>query len=155
MKKFHFYNNAIFCTGWPVKHGRVFMVPLKKSVRCTLLYTCTLDKSHFHKVPEKHCHVLLVTLQIKTFQKHIHSCIEDGQGNHHIYPGEDFGQPVLGVQVHVYRVMQWKTNSLWGYVVSDSFNMTNWDADSILDQVYQNKKFLTYIIKIWNSRMHC
>ena len=30
MKKFHFYNNAIFLRAWPVKHGRVFMVPLKK-----------------------------------------------------------------------------------------------------------------------------
>ena len=31
-------------TGWPVKHGRIYLVPCKKwLVQCTLLYTCTLD----------------------------------------------------------------------------------------------------------------
>ena len=33
-------------TGWPVKHGRVFLIPCKKLlVQCTLLNMCTLDKS--------------------------------------------------------------------------------------------------------------
>ena len=51
-------------TGWPVKHGRVFLVPCKKwLVQCTLLHTCTLDKSLL-KGTRKHGHVKLVTLYI-------------------------------------------------------------------------------------------
>ena len=33
-------------TGWPIKHGREFLVSRKKWLfLCMLLYTCTLDKS--------------------------------------------------------------------------------------------------------------
>ena len=34
-------------TGWPAKHGRIFLVLCKTLlVQCTPLYTCTMDKSH-------------------------------------------------------------------------------------------------------------
>ena len=45
-------------TGWPVIHGRVFMVPFRTwLVQCTLLYT-------LNKVPEQHDHVYLVGFYI-------------------------------------------------------------------------------------------
>ena len=37
-------------TGWPVKHGHVLLVPLKKSE-----FECTVERQvTFYKVPEKH-----------------------------------------------------------------------------------------------------
>ena len=48
-----FYQSSL-PTVWPVKQGRVFLVPCKKGlVQCTLLYKCTLDKSLFTRY-QKH-----------------------------------------------------------------------------------------------------
>ena len=45
-----------YCTGWPILHGRVFLVPCKRwLVQCTRVY-CTVAYTRqltFYKVPEK------------------------------------------------------------------------------------------------------
>ena len=46
------------CTGWPLKHSRVVLIHCDKwLMKCTLLYTSTLEKDTFYKVPELHGHV--------------------------------------------------------------------------------------------------
>ena len=53
-------NLFMICTGWPVKHGRVFLVPFYKwLVHCTLLNMCPVDKS---LLTVTHGHVELFTL---------------------------------------------------------------------------------------------
>ena len=60
-QKWNFGPNVFFSTGWLVKYGCVFWY----LAQCTPLIICTLKKSLFFKVPEKHGHLLLDTLYVE------------------------------------------------------------------------------------------
>ena len=51
--------SGLYTTRWPIKHGRIFLVPLKSELSskrfCTTIHLP--DEAAFYKVPEKHGHV--------------------------------------------------------------------------------------------------
>ena len=52
------------------------------------------------------------------------------------------------VYCSLYSVMQSDRNSFGGDVALVSFNIAYRDKDNILDQIYKNKHFWTFIMKI-------
>ena len=53
--------------------------------------------------------------------------------------------------------MQSDGNSFGGDVVSESFNMTSWDEDNILDQIYRSKHvriILMMILTLYNENAY-
>ena len=61
-------HNAMYITGWPVKHGREFLVPCIKWLHCTM-YMCSLENSLFTRY-KKHTAMYNYSHPVQNKMKH-------------------------------------------------------------------------------------